>query len=122
MVCDGGDTGVGEAVDIDNHFCWRQCVKADVAVVVSFDNQPVRGDRVDLAVVVEVGFADVALAVTRDAVITAVSGDKPGAGHLSYGELTEHRFTANRLSDVHPQHTIGRDNCARRTRADRSSC
>ena len=80
-----------------------------IAVVVGFDNQPVRRNWGDLAVIVKVRLVDVAVQVARDAVIASVRGDEPGAGDTSNSELTEHRFAANRFSNIHPQHPARRN-------------
>ena len=103
-VDDGGDAGVGDSVDVNDHFRCCQRVETDVTVVVGFDNQPVRRHCGDCPVVVEVGFADIAAAVFRDSIVAPVGGHEPGAGDTVHRQIPEHSLTANRLRHIHPQH------------------
>jgi hypothetical protein len=66
-------------------------MEAEVATVVGLDNQPVRRDRGDCAVVVQISLVDVALAIARNAIVTAIRSHKPAASRPINSKLTNHR-------------------------------
>ena len=96
-------------VDVDDHRRRAQRVEADVAVVVSLDDQPVRRDRRHGSVEVEVRPADATAGVGRYPVVAAVGGHVPRADGSVDGQLADHGLAAQGLGNRDPQHATGRD-------------